>query len=92
MIDGSYKHWIREQWKELTAGITPKKLAIYVGGIALAALLLVGIGVAIYSGVLAATRSKSRITAAMVIRIPAGKFIYQNGNSTTLIILQLRSN
>ena len=84
--DGLFKEtrYIRQQWKELTAGITPKKLAMYVGGIALAAVLLVGIGGVIYSGVLAATRSKSRITPAMVIRIPAGKFIYQNGETAEL--------
>jgi formylglycine-generating enzyme required for sulfatase activity len=77
-------HYIQAQWKEMSAGLTPRKLAIYVGGMAAAVLLLVGLAAGIFSAVQAATSSKPRITDTMMIRIPPGKFIYQNGEQVDL--------
>jgi len=76
--------YIESQWKEMGAGITPRKLAIYVGGIAAAVAILVALGVGIFSAIKAATGSNSRISTALMIRIPGGKCIYQDGEQVEL--------
>tara|TARA_R110002096_G_scaffold376724_7_gene570502 strand:- start:17667 stop:19550 length:1884 start_codon:yes stop_codon:yes gene_type:complete len=70
--------YIENQWKEMSGGITPKRAAIYMGGVLGALVVLVGVialGAQLFK---AATKSKVRVQEQMV-RIPAGPFIYQDG-------------
>ncbi|MEM1294743.1 MAG: SUMF1/EgtB/PvdO family nonheme iron enzyme [Verrucomicrobiota bacterium] len=70
--------YIENQWKELSGGITPKRAAIYMGGVMGALVVLLGVialGAQLFK---AATKSKVRIQEQMV-RIPAGPFVYQDG-------------
>lgn len=70
--------YIENQWKELSGGITPKRAAIYMGGVLGALVVLLGVialGAQLFK---AATKSKVRVGEQMV-RIPAGPFVYQDG-------------
>jgi formylglycine-generating enzyme required for sulfatase activity len=76
--------YIETQWREIGGGLTPRKLATYAGFLAAAALVLTALAAGIFSAIQAARSSKSRIPDAMMIRIPPGKFIYQNGEQIEL--------
>ncbi|MEQ1843002.1 MAG: SUMF1/EgtB/PvdO family nonheme iron enzyme, partial [Verrucomicrobiales bacterium] len=76
--------YIEKCWQEMSAGWSPRKLGLYIGGVAAALIVLVSLAVGIVSAIKAATRSTSRITDAMMIRIPPGKFIYQDGEEVEL--------
>lgn len=76
--------YIESQWKEIGGGLTPRKLAMYAGVLVGAAVLLVALATGVLFAIQMATRSKPRITDSMMIRIPPGKFIYQNGEQIDL--------
>ncbi len=70
--------YIERQWSEMSGGMTPKRMAILMGGAlgALAGLMgLIFLGVFLYQQ---STQPKIRVTNEM-IRIPAGKYIFQDG-------------
>lgn len=74
---------IRQQWREMGGGLTAKRAGIYFGivvGSAAALVLLTILGVWFFQVL---TRSSAKV-ADELIRIPAGKFIYQDGQQVDL--------
>lgn len=75
--------YIEKQWKEMSGDLTPRKAAIYMGLViaTLAAVLVIGVGLFYLFRV--AFRPEVRHLDLM-IRIPSGPFIYQNGQEETV--------
>jgi len=75
--------YIETRWKEMSGGITARKAGIYLAivlGSVAALVLLTVLSVKFYQML---TRSSIRVTDTL-IRIPAGKFIYQDGQEAEL--------
>lgn len=74
---------IRQQWREMDGGLTAKRAGVYFGivaGSAAALVLLTALGVWCFQVL---TRSSAKV-ADQLIRIPAGKFVFQDGQQMDL--------
>ncbi len=75
--------YIENEWREMSGALTPRRAAKYFAGVAGALVLLFGIGFLSFRLYILAIQSEPTIPD-VPIRIPAGEFIYQDGQVENL--------
>lgn len=75
--------FIEKKWRELSGEFTPRRAGVYLGIVAAAAALLILLTVLGVWGFQMLTRSVAKVADDLIL-IPAGKFVYQEGEQVEL--------